>query len=139
MRKLNAVKTRSLTRRSLGGLVTLVAWAWLFGLSSDVSAGQGSAPTGAGLEGAFTVTRSVTGRIVTFDANARRLSLEDDKGRSFSFVLGKETKFRADRQTSFGNRKDLSFDDLAEGQRVRVTFRGADNTVTELRWSRPKS
>jgi hypothetical protein len=102
------------------------------------AAAQGSAPTGPGLETAFIVTRDVTGSVVTVDLESTSVVVADEKGRTYTFTLGKEARFRADRRSPFEGRKDLGVANLAQGQRVRVTYRGTDAVVTEVRWLRPR-
>ena len=53
--------------------------------------------------------------------------------------MGRKTRFRADKDTPLGGKKELTLEDFEKGQTVKVTFWPENFNVTEVRMRRPKS
>lgn len=72
-----------------------------------------------------TITKVIPGRVVM---------VNDEKARSFHFLeLTPATTLKAMRKADFDGRKNLDFEDLAVGQRVKVTYVIATNQTLKIK------
>jgi hypothetical protein len=61
------------------------------------------------------------------------------RGKRVEFLIQKDTRMRADKNTDLGGKADLSLADYKPGQTVKIIYRVSDNKTLEMRLRRPKS
>lgn len=105
-------------------------------LLSTAAFAQGSGSSGgiasARAERPFAITKTVMGKITEIKSSDRLVIVQDSKGKKYEVKIDQKTKFSADAKAEAGSRKDLGFDDLQTGQKVRIVFREVDKTATTL-------
>jgi hypothetical protein len=97
----------------------------------------GSADTDSDADSAFTVTRTLAGKIlwVKKDVHDTLIVVEDSQGRRGVFTVNQKTRFRADRKTELASKRRISADDLQVGQMVRVSFVPDNGRVVRVRFT----
>jgi hypothetical protein len=105
-------------------LLSTAAFAQGSGSSSGIASARAERP--------FAVTKTVLGKITEVKASGLLVIIEDSKGKKYEVRIDRKTKFSAEAKSEAGGKKDLSFDDLQTGQRVKVVFRESDKTATML-------
>ncbi len=129
----------------LGRLAGLLAFAMLATSGAAFAQGSGGGrpvggavpQTSAGAYGTasgspFLVNEGMKGKITGINAAANLLTIEDKKGKVFTFKIVAESKLKADKKSELGERKDLSLNDFQVGQPVKVVYREADSAAIEL-------
>jgi hypothetical protein len=102
--------------------------------------GGGSRPTHDTLSGGdtYVTTRSLMGEVREVNLDEGYIVVEDPKRGAAKFFVGNKTRFRADKDTPLGGKKEVTLEDFEKGQTVKVTFWPQNFNVTEVRVRRPK-
>ena len=103
--------------------------------------GGGSRPTHDTMSSGDTYvsTRSLMGEVREVNREEGYIVVADPKRGEAKFFVGHKTRFRADKDTPLGDKKELTLEDFEKGQTVKVTFWPQNFNVTEVRVRRPKS
>jgi hypothetical protein len=103
--------------------------------------GGGSRPTHDTMSAGdtYVTTRTLMGEVREVNLEEGYIVVEDPKRGAAKFIVGRKTRFRADKDTPLGGKKTLTLEDFEKGQTVKVTFWPQDFNVTEVRVRRPKS
>jgi hypothetical protein len=107
--------------------------------SGGVRPAGGAAPQDvAGVRGnasstAFVANDDMKGKITAIDAAANFVTVEDKKGKAFTFKIAGESKLKADKWSELGEKKKLALSDFQVGQKVKVVYRESDSMAMELK------
>lgn len=111
-------------------------------LAPAILAAQGSggvSPSGVGGGGtggidnsAFEVTKTIKLRLIAIPKDGTILVAEDN-GVKRSVKLDKKLRIRADKDTEFAGKKNITQDDLQPGMLLKITYRASDFVALELR------
>ena len=83
-------------------------------------------------------SHSLTAQILSLDPVANSVVV-DSRGKRLQFLVQKDTRMRADKNTDLAGKTDLSLADYKAGQTVKIIYRVADGKLLEVRLKRPKS
>lgn len=91
---------------------------------------------GAGDSGVY--SKSLTAQVLSLNPvdNSMVVNLH---GKQVEFLIQKDTRLRADKNTDLGGKTDIALADYKPGQTVKIIYRVADNKTLEIRLKRPKS
>jgi hypothetical protein len=81
----------------------------------------------------YEMTRSLSGKIALISPEEFTLTLEDDKGKRYQFIISGKIKLKADKKTELGEKKELTLDDFQAGQSVKITYWPSTKKVAEIR------
>ena len=104
--------------------------------------GGGVRPTHATVDGGadtYVTTRSLMGQVREVNLDEGYIVVTDPKRGTGKFYVGHKTRYRADKDSPLGARKDLTLEDFQKGQTVKVTFWPQSFNATEVRVRRPKN
>jgi hypothetical protein len=103
--------------------------------------GGGTRPTHDTMGGGDTYvsTRSLLGEVREVNTDEGYIVVVDPKRGSAKFYVGHKTRFRADKDSPLGAKKELTLEDFQKGQTVKVTFWPQNFSATEVRVRQPKS
>ena len=87
----------------------------------------------------FVTTRSLLGEVREVNLEEGYIVVEDPKRGAAKFHVGNKTRFRADKDSPLGGKKDLTLEDFQKGQTVKVIFWPQNFNATEVRVRQPKS
>lgn len=83
-------------------------------------------------------SQSLTAQILALDPVANSVVVNLN-GKRVQFLIQKDTRMRADKNTDLAGKADLSLADYKAGQTVKIIYRVSDNKTLEMRLRRPKS
>lgn len=119
------------------------------GVNPNVPVGPGGTPIrGGGMRpthdtivggDTYVSTRSLMGQVREVNPDEGYIVVVDPKRGTAKFYVGNKTRFRADKDSPLGGRKDLTLEDFQKGQTVKVTFWPQNFNATEVRVRQPKS
>ena len=87
----------------------------------------------------YVTTRSLSGEVRAVSLGEGYIVVADPKRGAVRFYVGHKTRYRADKDSPLGGKKNLTLGDFQEGQTVKVTFWHKTFSVTEVRVRRPKN
>ena len=87
----------------------------------------------------YVSTRSLMGEVREVNLDENYIVVVDPKRGSAKFYVGNKTRFRADKDSPLGSKKELTLEDFQKGQTVKVTFWPQNFNATEVRVRQPKS
>lgn len=82
-------------------------------------------------------SQSLTALILSLDPDANALVI-NLHGKRVQFLVEKDTRLRADKNTELAGKTDLSLADYKPGQTVKIIYRVEDYKPLEVRLKRPK-
>ena len=83
-------------------------------------------------------SQSIIAQILSLDPDGNSVMV-NLHGKRVEFLIQKDTRMRADKNTDLGGKPDLSLADYKPGQTVKIIYRVSDNKTLEMRLRRPKS
>lgn len=105
-------------------------------LAAQGSGGVSPSGVGGGTGGidnsAFEVTKTIKLRLIAIPKDGTILVAEDN-GVKHSVKLDKKLRIRADKDTEFAEKKNITQDDLQPGMLLKITYRASDFVALELR------
>jgi hypothetical protein len=110
--------------------LALAALAAVLVVPSAVHA-QGSGSSGGRSLPNFQTSKTFEGKIIEIDAKEGYLVVSLKEG-SFWIEIHEKTKLKADKKTGL-NEKEMTFQDVPVGSRVKLTVRSSDGRLLELR------
>jgi hypothetical protein len=87
----------------------------------------------------YVTTRSLMGEVREVNLEEGYIVVEDPKRGTAKFLVGNKTRFKADKDSPLGGKKNLTLEDFQKGQTVKVTFWPQNFNATEVRVRQPKS
>jgi hypothetical protein len=81
----------------------------------------------------YVTTRSLMGQVREVNPDEGYIVVTDPKRGTAKFYVGGKTRFRADKDSPLGGRKELTLEDFRKGQTVKVTFWPQNFNATEVR------
>ncbi len=104
-------------------IVNFLALGTLLAFTASTVLAQGSGTPIRKAADPYSVTKNITGSIEEINrAEGTFVVLDERNGKRWMFKAGEKTKYRADKSLA---KPDLGWSDLQEGQRVRISFKGA--------------
>lgn len=103
--------------------------------------GGGTRPTHDTMSGrdTFITTRSLMGQVREVNLEEGYIVVADPKRGAATFFVGHKTRYRADKDSPLGDKKNLTLEDFEKGQTVKVTFWPQNFNATEVRVRQPKN
>ena len=87
----------------------------------------------------YVSTHSLMGEVREVNTDESYIVVVDPKRGSAKFYVGNKTRFRADKDSPLGGKKELTLEDFRKGQIVKITFWPQNFNATEVRVRQPKS
>ena len=87
----------------------------------------------------YVTTRSFSGEVVGVNVEEGYIIVSDPKRGNGKFFVADKTRFKADKETALGDKKNLTLEDFRKGQTVKVIFWPDSFKATEVRVRQPKN